>query len=146
MIDVKGRLLDRKAMSEGLFSAIRGGGGASFGVILAWKVKLVAVPSTVTVFRVKRTLEQNATKLIYKWHLVASKIHEDIMATKLIQSLLELHMSTKETLTLGSITLMATQAISKLAFGVRSISRLILLISSGMNRVYLLSCQRVTNK
>ncbi|KAL6549157.1 hypothetical protein OROHE_009002 [Orobanche hederae] len=34
-------------MGEGLFWAIRGGGGASFGVILAWKVELVDVPEKV---------------------------------------------------------------------------------------------------
>ncbi|KAM3285306.1 hypothetical protein P3S67_024105 [Capsicum chacoense] len=31
-------------MKEDMFWAIRGGGGASFGVILAWKLKLVPVP------------------------------------------------------------------------------------------------------
>ena len=78
IIDVNGRLLDREAMGEDLFWAIRGGGGASFGVILAWKIKLVPVPPTVTVFRVPRTLEQNATELIHKWHLVANKLDEDL--------------------------------------------------------------------
>ncbi|QHO39202.1 Reticuline oxidase-like protein [Arachis hypogaea] len=53
-------------MDKDLFWAIKDGGGASFGVILAWKIKLVPVPSTVTPFSVSRTLEQNATKLVYK--------------------------------------------------------------------------------
>lgn len=78
IIDVNGRLLDRESMGEDLFWAITGGGGASFGVILAYKINLVRVPEKVTVFTVYRTLEQNATDIVYKWQHVANKLDDDI--------------------------------------------------------------------
>ncbi|XP_024974829.1 berberine bridge enzyme-like 21 [Cynara cardunculus var. scolymus] len=78
IVDVEGRVLDRKSMGEDLFWAIRGGGGASFGVILSYKIRLVRIPKTVTVFRVSKTLEENVTDIVNRWQYVADKIDNDL--------------------------------------------------------------------
>ncbi|XP_015959381.1 berberine bridge enzyme-like 8 [Arachis duranensis] len=78
IVDVQGRLLDRESMGEDLFWAIRGGGGGSFGVVIAYKIKLVKVPEKVTVFSVYRTLEENATDIVYNWQHVAPTIDNDL--------------------------------------------------------------------
>ncbi|RYR17342.1 hypothetical protein Ahy_B03g062112 [Arachis hypogaea] len=91
-------------IGEDLFWAIRGGGGASFGVIISWKIQLVTVPSTVTVFRVARTLEQNATELVHKWHLVANKLDDNLTIRIILQRLNSSSSSNKQ----GSLTVQAT--------------------------------------
>ncbi|GAB4840735.1 hypothetical protein Ancab_021498 [Ancistrocladus abbreviatus] len=71
VVDVNGRLLNRQTMGEDLFWAIRGG-GPSFGVILAYKVRLIRIPETVTVFKIGRTIEQNALDIVLQWQDVAT--------------------------------------------------------------------------
>ncbi|KAL8132833.1 berberine bridge enzyme-like 8 [Apium graveolens] len=76
IVDVRGNILDRRAMGEDLFWAIRGGSCSSFGVILSWKLHLVDVPTKVTIFTVMR--EEKQTEIMYPFQTVAPVLPNEL--------------------------------------------------------------------
>ncbi|KAD3642075.1 hypothetical protein E3N88_31299 [Mikania micrantha] len=85
LVDAKGRFLDRESMGEDFFWAIRGGGGASFGVIVSWKIKLIRVPPKVTVFSVYKNIDQQTIGIIDHWQTKAHKMKNELFIRLLVQ-------------------------------------------------------------
>ncbi|EHA8587966.1 berberine bridge enzyme-like 23 [Cocos nucifera] len=85
LVNADGEILDRESMGEDFFWAIRGGGAASFGVILAYKIKLVYVPPKVTVFTKSTNLSHGAKTLTSKWQQIAYKLDDRLFIRAVIQ-------------------------------------------------------------
>ncbi|CAO2187074.1 unnamed protein product [Urochloa humidicola] len=78
LIDAGGRAITRDAMDGDVFWAIRGGGGGSFGVVYAWKLRLVPVPEKVTVFSVDWTGPvELIAGLMHKWQYVGPNLPDE---------------------------------------------------------------------
>ncbi|PKA52267.1 Tetrahydrocannabinolic acid synthase [Apostasia shenzhenica] len=86
IVNADGEILESKeSMGEGLFWAVRGGGSASFGVVISYKIRLVEVPATVTFFSKNKTLSQGATKSMAQWQEIAHKVDRRLHIDAILQ-------------------------------------------------------------
>ncbi|KAF3339875.1 reticuline oxidase-like protein [Carex littledalei] len=87
-IDPNGRVLNRSQMDEDVFWAVRGGGGGSWGIVYAWKLRLVPVPNQVTWFNIyKSGLIEPLADLVHKWQDVGPSLPDEFFLSTAISGL-----------------------------------------------------------
>ncbi|XP_059065129.1 berberine bridge enzyme-like D-2 [Cryptomeria japonica] len=78
LINGSGEMVDRSKMDKDVFWALRGGGGGSWGVVCAWKIRLVRVPPILTAFKVFKHGTDIVTETVNRWQYVAPEMEDDI--------------------------------------------------------------------
>ncbi|GLJ35585.1 hypothetical protein SUGI_0715370 [Cryptomeria japonica] len=58
LINASGKVMNKNTIGEDVFWAVRSGGDGSWGVVYAWKLQLVSVPTILTAFSVKNRCRQ----------------------------------------------------------------------------------------